>query len=123
MELSTRLDPTASLFDVESVTALILSPEVGTVLFGREGLEEMKESVADMRGGELPHLPQVGRAREFSETEYWLTVGRVALASAWMGIETVVTQNLWYAICTGSVGLLIGILARRRAVKMASEGT
>lgn len=118
IDLSTKVDPTGSIFDLESISALILSPEVGTVLFGKEGLDEVKESYAQMNNGNIPTLPKVGRAREYSENEYWLTVGRVAVASAWMSTETVFTQNILFTAGTGVVGLLIAIFTRQKVIKV-----
>lgn len=46
----------------------------------------------------------------------WLTAGRVFTSSLWLGTETVVTGNLWYPICTGGLGIFVGILARRSVV-------
>ena len=51
----------------------------------------------------------------------WLTAGRVFTSSLWLGTETVMTGNLWYPICTGGLGIFVGILARRSVVLNAKR--
>lgn len=54
--------------------------------------------------------------QDLEQPMVWLTGGRIFASSLWLGTETVVTGNLWYPICTGGVGIFVGMLARRSAV-------
>jgi hypothetical protein len=118
-EALTRFDPTATTdVSIESATAMVLSSDIMQQFLDKEELEDA------MKAGQLSpeKLMQLQRGRKLSEDEYWATLGRVALSSVYMGAETLATGNLWNAVLTGTVGLAIGIFARRSVCIRGVEG-
>jgi hypothetical protein len=67
-----------------------------------------------------PKVPSLANL-EMSTEEFWLTAGRVFLASTWMGAETLITGNLWMAAATGTVGMAVGMLARRTKARLGDD--
>jgi hypothetical protein len=65
-----------------------------------------------------PKLPSLAQL-EMSTNEFLLTSARVFLASTWMSAETLVTGNLWMAVATGTVGIAVGMGAKRNAAREA----
>lgn len=53
--------------------------------------------------------------------EQWLTLGRVALSSAWLSAETLASRNLWLAAATGGLGTFVALLARRQEIRAAKK--
>lgn len=84
--------------------------------------ESSKEASSSKTSVELarPELPSLGEIK-MSDEEVWLTVGRVFLASAWLGTETMVTGNLWMAVGTGAAGMGLGMAARRSKARAAAR--
>lgn len=68
-----------------------------------------------------PKIPSLAKL-EMSSQEFWLTAGRVFLASVWMGAETLVTGNLWMATATGAVGIAVGVAASRQRARESGLG-
>lgn len=52
-------------------------------------------------------------AQPLGEDELALTLGRVALSSAWLSTEVIVTNNLWFGIGTSALGLFAAMLVAR----------
>ncbi len=82
---------------------------------------EEKTIIGTITIGAPPTVPSLA-SLEMTPQEYWLTAGRVFLASMWMGAETLLTGNLWMAAATGAVGLAVGIGAKRSRGREAGLG-
>ena len=54
--------------------------------------------------------------QEMPEGELVATAARIAVSSIWLSTETLVTNNLWLAVGTSAVGMLVAmVLAGGRA--------
>ena len=101
------------------------STSIEPSLISDEGLEAVTSMIIQI-GRRPPKVPSSLKSLEMPAQEFWLTSGRVFLASLWMGAETLVTGNLWMAATTGAVGMAVAMAvamaAKRATAKEAGVG-